>query len=103
MQVMLGGARHPNLGDRSTFELIDLAKNEIKMMFGAKNEPKKVFSVFWPRAIPQYNLGHAKLLARINALLEKNPGIFLAANYIGGPSVNDCVANAKLTSEKSSL
>jgi len=103
MQVMLGGAHHPRLGDRSTFELVDLAKNEIKMRFGAKSEPKKVFSVFWPKAIPQYNLGYSKLLEKIGSRLEKIPGLFLAANYIGGPSLNDCVAHSQLTSQKSRL
>jgi protoporphyrinogen/coproporphyrinogen III oxidase len=45
----------------------------------------------WTRAIPQYNLGHGRLLAAVQAELQQSPGIFLAGNHVDGPSIGNCI------------
>jgi oxygen-dependent protoporphyrinogen oxidase len=45
----------------------------------------------WPRAIPQYTLGHSGRIAAIERAEAAVPGLFLRANYRGGVSVGDCI------------
>jgi len=43
------------------------------------------------RAMPQYNVGHARRVAQINDLLPGLPNLQLAGNYLTGRSIGDCV------------
>jgi len=44
-----------------------------------------------PRALPQYNVGHAKRVAEIEAILRAFPNLHLAGNFLKGRSIGDCV------------
>jgi oxygen-dependent protoporphyrinogen oxidase len=56
--------------------------------------------VRWPRGIPQYHLGHARLLERIDARVAAHPGLRLTGNAYRGVALNDCVREANATAEK---
>jgi oxygen-dependent protoporphyrinogen oxidase len=61
-----------------------------------------VFSnvTIWPRALPQYNLGHVARLATLEKLRANFPGLHLAGNYLNGPAIGTCVEHAlKLADE----
>ena len=45
----------------------------------------------YPRALPQYNVGHAQRVKEIREALSELPGLFLAGNYLAGRSIGDCV------------
>lgn len=45
----------------------------------------------WTKGLPQYNLGHGELLAALRAELARSPGLFLASNYLDGPSIGSCI------------
>jgi oxygen-dependent protoporphyrinogen oxidase len=47
----------------------------------------------WPRAIPQYEVGHGRFVGLAQALERELPGLKLAGNYLRGISVPDCIAN----------
>jgi protoporphyrinogen/coproporphyrinogen III oxidase len=49
--------------------------------------------VFWKdtRALPQYNVGHAKRVAVISDTLAALPNLHLAGNFLKGRSIGDCV------------
>jgi oxygen-dependent protoporphyrinogen oxidase len=44
-----------------------------------------------PRALPQYNVGHAKRVTEINDVLAALPNLYLAGNFLTGRSIGDCV------------
>jgi|SRR5580692_113365 oxygen-dependent protoporphyrinogen oxidase len=46
----------------------------------------------YPRALPQYTIGHAQRVQAIAAALNEFPGLYLAGNYLSGRSIGDCVA-----------
>ena len=48
-----------------------------------------------PLGIPQYLVGHADRLARIDARLAALPGIALTGNSYRGVAVNNCAKEAK--------
>ncbi|HKV23010.1 MAG TPA: protoporphyrinogen oxidase [Candidatus Acidoferrum sp.] len=47
------------------------------------------------RALPQYNVGHAKRVAEITNILRASPNLHLAGNYLRGRSIGECVAVAE--------
>ena len=53
--------------------------------------------VQWPRAIPQYTLGHLARIAALDQAEAAVPGLFFRANYRGGVSVGDCIKSADAT------
>jgi len=48
----------------------------------------------WPRALPQYNLGHTARMAAINNCRADFPGLYLTGNYLNGPAIGACVEQA---------
>jgi len=58
---------------------------------GITGEP--VDRVVWkdPRALPQYNVGHAQRIAEIHGILRTIPNLRLAGNFLTGRSLSDCV------------
>ena len=90
----VGGTTDPSAASLPTEALTSLVHSEISPILSIAAEP--VFSnvTFWPRAIPQYNLGHGDRLAAVARLLRKHPGIWLAGNYLRGPAIGTCVEQA---------
>jgi len=81
-------------------ELLELAKEEVKMTSGITAEPiiSRVF--MWDKAMPQYNLGHPEKLRQIDAALEKHPGLALAGNGYRGIGIPDCIHSGELAVER---
>ena len=48
----------------------------------------------WPRAIPQYNLGHTARLATIEKLRANFPGLYIVGNFLNGPAIGTCMEHA---------
>lgn len=51
------------------------------------------------RALPQYNVGHAKRVAAIGDIMSGIPNLHLAGNYLKGRSIGECVALAEQLAE----
>jgi protoporphyrinogen/coproporphyrinogen III oxidase len=54
----------------------------------------------WPRAIPQYTLGHLTRIAAIEDAERSFPGVFFCANYRGGVAIGDCTSSARRASDE---
>jgi protoporphyrinogen/coproporphyrinogen III oxidase len=96
----VGGTTDPSAAILKPEELATLVHREISPLLSIKSEP--IFSnvKIWPRALPQYNLGHADRLTAISKLLQDFPGIWLAGNYLHGPAVGSCVEQAITVAEE---
>ncbi len=90
----VGSATDPAAATLKLEELANLVHREISPLLSIKNAP--VFSnvTIWPRALPQYNLGHGERLAAIAKLCSRFPGIWLTGNYLRGPAIGSCVEQA---------
>jgi oxygen-dependent protoporphyrinogen oxidase len=64
---------------------------ELQLAMGVRGEPVFRRIIRWPRAIPQYVLGHLDRLRRIESLLTGHPGLFLTGNAYRGVAMADCV------------
>jgi len=81
-------------------ELLALAKEELNLTLGITAQPLLQRVFLWDKAMPQYNLGHPETLKRIDAALEKHPGLALAGNGYRGIGIPDCIHSGELAVEK---
>lgn len=100
LTTFVGGATDPSAAKLSSEELSSLVHREIAPLLAIKSAPTFCNVTIWPRALPQYNLGHADRLASINKKLERLPGIFLTGNYLRGPAIGACVDQALVVTEE---
>jgi oxygen-dependent protoporphyrinogen oxidase len=77
-------------------ELLDLAKEELKLTLQITSEPLLQRVFMWDKAMPQYNLGHPEILKQIDTALEKHPGLALAGNGYRGIGIPDCIHSGEL-------
>jgi oxygen-dependent protoporphyrinogen oxidase len=50
--------------------------------------------VFYPRAIPQYNVGYGRYRELMADIEHKAPGLFFAGHYRDGISLSDTIVSA---------
>jgi oxygen-dependent protoporphyrinogen oxidase len=91
---MLGGAHRPELATLPEEDLLTLAREELHALAGVSAWPCLTEVVRWPRAIPQYTVGHEERLARLDAAVARWPGLTLGGNAYHGVGMTDCVRNA---------
>jgi oxygen-dependent protoporphyrinogen oxidase len=100
LTIFAGGsldAGAASLGDDAVraFVLADLGR-----AIGLSGEPALVEITRWPRAIPQYVVGHRDRVARIDELVRRHAGLRLAGNWRGGIAMPDCVRNANCLADE---
>jgi oxygen-dependent protoporphyrinogen oxidase len=100
LRAMLGGPQRPEVVDWPEGELIRAVRDDLAIALGVTAEPNFRWIYRWPRAIPQYHLGHGRRLHRIADRVSQWPGIFLTGNCYRGVAFNDCVVDATMTAEK---
>ena len=99
LTTFVGGQRNPELPQLPEGEIADLAHQEHAALLGARGRPSFQAVTRWPRAIPQYTLGHLGRVARAEGAQRVLPGLFFCANWKGGVSVGDCIRNGHLEAE----
>jgi len=94
LRVMLGGVHQTQVMDKSEEEILELIRSELFESLGFAGQFKEVFKRSLPQAIPQYDQDYVQVLRSLELNLTKYPNLYLAANYRGGISLNDCVQSA---------
>lgn len=89
----IGGQRQPALAAADDATVAGLAQDEHRALLAVERPPLFTVVTRWPRAIPQYNLGHLQRVARAQAAAQAVPGLYFCANWLGGVSVGDCIKN----------
>lgn len=97
-----GGATDPAMGTFPSRDIATIVSKELASVLAISGEPQHSAVKIYPRAIPQYNLGHNQRIAALDALCATIPGLHLAGNYLQGPSVGACVEHARRIANKTS-
>ncbi len=71
--------------------LLEEAKREVAQTMGVTAEPESWHIVRWPRALPQYAVGHLDRIAAVERALESLPGLVATGAAFRGVGVPDCV------------
>jgi protoporphyrinogen/coproporphyrinogen III oxidase len=84
----------------SEAECARTVETENARILGITGEP--LDRVVWrdARALPQYNVGHARRVSEIDDILRNLPGLHLAGNFLKGRSIGDCVEIGSIVAEK---
>jgi len=98
--LFIGGSRDAGFVDDVEQNVIDRARREFEIVMKISAEPILITKRFWPKAIPQYNLGYVEHENFFDHFEKDNKGIVLGGNYRGGISVGDCIKNAELVANK---
>jgi len=98
--IFIGGARDPEIFSLDKELLFMKVRAEFETLMKISGEP--IFSTykFWPKAIPQYNIGYVEDENYFDKFEKKFPGIILSGSYRGGISVGDCIKNSEIVAEK---
>jgi oxygen-dependent protoporphyrinogen oxidase len=94
-----GGATDPKFCERSDQEITETICGEVARVLGIKEKPVATNLQRYERALPQYNLGHTQIVKSLETLAASIPGLFLAGNYLSGPSIGSSVEQAFRTAD----
>ena len=99
VRCYLGGAGREAVLAQTDKELIDLIRGELREILGIDQSPLLARVHRWPRAMPQYQVGHLHRLAVIGERLEHLPGVFLAGAGYRGVGIPDCIRDGMAAAE----
>ena len=96
----VGGATDPQAIALPAKALASLVHGEIAPLLRVSGGPEFANVQIYPRALPQYNIGHRERLAALDELQVQTPGLFFVGNYLRGPAIGACVEQATAVAER---
>jgi protoporphyrinogen/coproporphyrinogen III oxidase len=87
----VGGATDPQAAALPHSELVPLVNREIAPVLGIRRAPSFSNVMAYPRALPQYTLGHSERRAAIETVRAAFSNLWLVGNYLHGPSIGACI------------
>ncbi|HOX56275.1 MAG TPA: protoporphyrinogen oxidase [Candidatus Paceibacterota bacterium] len=87
----VGGERNPELASLPPEKLFALTCEDLRVLLGVHGRPTFEHSVYYPHAIPQYNVGYGQFRELMTDIEQKAPGLFFAGHYRDGISLSDTI------------
>jgi oxygen-dependent protoporphyrinogen oxidase len=100
LRTFIGGALQPELCALDDAGIEQLVKTELGELLGVGGKPVFMRILRYPRAMPQYHLGHLDRVAAIEARIDSLPGLALAGNAYRGVGIPDCVHSGECAAER---
>jgi protoporphyrinogen/coproporphyrinogen III oxidase len=100
VRVFLGGALDPASLALDDEHLVDLALAEAAALIGATGNPRLVQVDRWAGAMPQYHVGHADRITRIEAAITRHPRLALAGAAYRGVGIPQVIASGQAAVRK---
>jgi oxygen-dependent protoporphyrinogen oxidase len=99
LAVFLGGRTDPEIAGEPDERLLEVVQDDLRRALGVSGAPVLARIRRWPRAIPQYEIGHGRFVERGMEIERELPGVHLGGNFLRGISVPDCIKNATALAE----
>lgn len=100
LAAFAGGRTDPAILELDDGEIAAFVHAELDRALGLGDQPVLRVIRRWPRAIPQYEMGHGRHVAFVDALERENPGLYVGGNVLGGISVPDCIRKAAALADR---
>jgi len=97
LRCFVGAAGEEDILDADDADLIDACARHLGALLPLPDAAEDAAVVRWPRAMPQYLVGHLERAERIR--YELPPGIFVCGRSLDGVGVPDCVRSAGTTAD----
>jgi len=97
LRAFIGGARDPGAMARTDADLIAASQTELGRLLGIRGAPLFTRLHRWDRANAQHDVGHLDIIASIDQVLARRPGLFVTGSGFRGVGVPDCVADGRAT------
>jgi oxygen-dependent protoporphyrinogen oxidase len=96
----IGGARYPELASLPPEKLVEVVLADLRKLLSVRGQPTFVHTAFWPKAIPQYNVGYGKYRDLLTDIETKTPNLFFAGHYRDGVSLGDSIVSGVNIAER---
>ena len=93
LTTYVGGERYPQYASLPGDELVELTLQDLRKLLGVRGKPVFRNLTYWPKAIPQYNVGYGKYRDLLSAIETKCPGLHFAGHYRDGVSLGDAIVS----------
>lgn len=100
LRCFVGGALQEALLDQPDEAVEQLVMAEMEALLGIEAKPIVCHLERYPRAMPQYNVGHLERLRRIKERLGRFPTLCLAGKSYRGVGIADCIHSGEEAAEK---
>ncbi|MFQ5683131.1 MAG: protoporphyrinogen oxidase [Candidatus Binatia bacterium] len=100
LRAFVGGALQPALFEQDDSTLETSVRQELASLLGIKASPLFCRIHRHPRSMPQYNVGHLRLVWRLEEDLKQFSGLELAGSAYHGVGIPDCVRSGEAAAEK---
>lgn len=97
VRAMVGRAGDRRWVDLDDVELVARVHDELVQAMGLTGEPADALVQRWPRALPQYVVGHRDRVAHVDTALARVPGLFVTGAAYRGAGIAACVDQAERT------
>ena len=99
-RALCGGVNRPDMAALSNGDLIAAVHLEMQTAMRVTAPPAFAQVVRWPKAIPQYEIGHPARVQKLERLANRHSGLFLGGNAFHGIAMNDCTEQAERIAER---
>jgi len=93
LTVLAGGCLQPEVAQLPPEAFMRRAQADLRDLLQVEGEPVFQQRTFWPRAIPQYDLGYERHLERLEAIEAAHPGIVVAGQVRDGIALGACLTS----------
>jgi len=99
LRSFVGGALDPDILELSDTDITKKIEKELHSILGITVRP--LFSILqrYPRAMPQYKIGHLDTVERIENRVKELPGLEIAGIAYRGVGIPDCVHSGEMAAE----
>jgi len=95
LRVFMGGALNESVLEADDASLVATARAELASLLGVAAEPRFTRVARYPRAMPQYHVGHLARVEAIERAVARHPGLRLAGGAYRGVGIADCVRSGE--------
>jgi oxygen-dependent protoporphyrinogen oxidase len=99
LRVFIGGALNESVLEAEDAALVGIARAELGDLLGATGAPLFTRVARYPRAMPQYHVGHVVRAEAIELAVARHPGLRLAGGAYRGVGIADCVRSGEEAAE----
>jgi protoporphyrinogen/coproporphyrinogen III oxidase len=100
LRVFLGGALAEAVLEQSDDSLVATARSQLDELLGTRGNPVFTRIARYPKAMPQYHVGHLARVEAIEQCVRRHPGLALVGGAYRGVGIADCVRSGEEAAER---